>query len=196
MVITGIVRFSYLINAWNFFEFLHHIYLMIFIAILAASDAGFGPANSERCRTYFNILDLHFGRGCFMIFINAIFLDRSDKGEELFCAICIVIGALNILAGYNEKIKKLPMKPWGGDDSDDEEKDLELGKKDKKKTKLEELNEQKKKDDKLKRIVANGERVSEPQDVKPSSESEEEEFEVRRQKSVASSEYDREEPSS
>jgi hypothetical protein len=135
---TGIIRFSYLIGSWSIFEFIHHLYLIVFIALLASSDSGFGPTNATKTRTYFNVLDLHKGRGCFMIFINIIFLDRSDKGEELFCAICIVIGIINCVAGLNEKLGKLPSKPWGEDAEEEEEVDLEKSKK--KPKKVDELN--------------------------------------------------------
>ena len=148
VAIGVLVRFSYLFGAFTFWALMECFFMVSFSAILFCSLGALGPRFSNSARTYFNFLDNNFGQGCYIVILCMMVLQKASKGEELFPIIALIIGVLNMLYGYNDTIKELPVLPWA-EWQDNRVKKEE--KKDKKKS-VKELNEEKRQAEKKKRV--------------------------------------------
>jgi len=119
LLIVAIIRFAYLFEDFEAFTLFADIYLVVFVIVLLASESACGVGAAKATRTYFNMLDSIFGRGLFMIFLGIVMLEKTDRGEELFAIIAIIIALLNIVVGYTDRqLKPLPYKPWGEEDEE------------------------------------------------------------------------------
>ena len=142
LLIVAVIRFAYLFDDFEPFTLFADIYLVVFVIVLFASEATCGAGCAKTTRTYFNMLDSIFGRGVFMCWLGIVFLDKTDRGEELFAIIAIIIALLNIVVGYTDRhLKPLPYKPWGEEDEEHAELEDRGADGDSKKTK--ELNKKK-----------------------------------------------------
>ena len=140
LFLSVIMRFAYLFPVFNGFFMIETFYLGSFIIIMSMSEGMFGPSYSKRVRTNFNFLDCNMGRGAFLIFQALILMERTKRGEDVFGFIVILLGLFNIFLGYNNKIKELPIIPWG----DQLKKESEIEAKKRRNESLKDLNIKKK----------------------------------------------------
>lgn len=143
LLMTSIIRFGYLSGNFITGFFFQCLYIVLFIAVLIASEGGLGLGNQNFIRTYFNLLDLTIGRGLYMLFLCILLFERCSKSEELFPIISCVIACINIIIGYNDSTQALPENEVFGPKADEE--DIESRKSKKKESdKAAELNKLKK----------------------------------------------------
>ena len=142
LLMTSIIRFGYLSGNFITGFFFQCLYIVLFIAVLIASEGGLGLSNQNFIRTYFNLLDLTLGRGLYMLFLCILLFERCSKSEELFPIICTVIACVNIIVGYNDSTQALPENEVFGPKA--EQEDIENRKSKKESDKAAELNKLKK----------------------------------------------------
>lgn len=166
-----LVRFSYLIGDFTFWGLVECCFMVSFCIILFSSMGALGPRYGDLTRTYYNFLDNYFGTGSYMVFLCIMTLQKASKGEQLFPVIALVIGVINMLYGYNDTLKELPVLPWANW-QDNRVKDEE-DPKNKKKT-AKELNEEKRKQELKKKVKERIEKAKKEDEEEEDEEEEEE----------------------
>jgi len=122
MVLVTFIRFAYLGKDFSFFYMVQVFFLLFMIMLIVFAEDVF-PKRGQLCRTYFNLLDSNYGRGLFMLYLCVILFERTEKGEEFFAVIVLIIAVFNICIGYSESgLKELPMNPWNTEEEIELEK--------------------------------------------------------------------------
>jgi len=66
-------------------------------------------------RTYFNFLDMQFGRGIFLIFLSLFMLEEGSWFEWLVALGCLAVAGCDLIIGSKEAKSKFPVAPWNTD---------------------------------------------------------------------------------
>lgn len=86
-----------------------------------------------------NITNYWFGKGLYFCFLSLLIFEFNERAEDFFGGVSIVVGVCNMMLGYSETLKEMPLNIWQkeeeekaerGDSSDsiDSEADSEIGK--------------------------------------------------------------------
>ena len=71
-----------------------------------------GPERALSIRTYVNFLDTSLGKGLYLTFLCLLLLEKTDRNETTFVYMVLVVAIFNIVLGYKDSIKELPIIPW------------------------------------------------------------------------------------
>lgn len=88
------------------------MYFFVFIVFVGAVELQEENKVSVFIRTYFNFLDMMFGRGLFLVYLSFMLLERKTAMEVIFCVIVLIIAIFDIILGYGDAKRSLASLPW------------------------------------------------------------------------------------